>query len=84
MIFEAGFTHNGFSYGWFKKELYRTPSDVNGKNFGLKKLKLIQIGNNSGYLCSKHKFTIAQLIGMTVKMKAPIIITKGKDVPTLK
>lgn len=82
LIFEYGFTHKGFKYGWFNKELYRLPSKSKNYNYPLKKLNEIKIGNSTGYRIKKDKLSLNQLMGKTKDIKkVSIEILNNKHLP---
>lgn len=82
-IFNYGFEKMGFRFGWFKKELYRLPSEINSRYYSLKKLNLIKIGKQKGYRICTKKLTISQLEKTTNLFSEPIKINnfKHEDLP---
>ena len=79
IVIKYGVSHNNITYGWFEKELYRLPIKIGLRYFGLKKLKLIPIGNKFGYKLSQKKFTIEQLKEKTVLLEKVFTETKLTD-----
>jgi len=64
--FKYGFEYKGFNFGWNKKKLFRLPSEKKTlKNYPLKELSEIKIGNKKGYRIVRDKKTIVQLMEKT-------------------
>lgn len=81
MKFKYGFWHKDFLYGWYQQELYRLPSNNGNKNYGLKKLNPIKVGNKSGYRVKRDKLTIDQLEEKTIVINQEISKIEDKDLP---
>lgn len=78
-VFKFGFIFNGFTFGWYDKELWRLPSQIKNRYYTEKKLDKIQIGNKYGYRCGGKKFTVAQLKSITNQFSQPIIVNSVTD-----
>lgn len=78
-IYRYGFKYKNFTFGWFKKNLYRLPSESNLKFYPLKKLNIIDIGNKKGYRIVRDKKTIEQLQEMTEVINYKHIINGNKS-----
>jgi hypothetical protein len=79
MIIKLGFEHKGFLFGWHKKQLYRLKGEINGKNYGFRKLPLIKIMGNNGYRVKTDKLTIQQCIAKTTTFIEPFIMPQHED-----
>lgn len=79
MQFTRGFEYKGIRYGWKSGELYRLPTVIGVRVYGLKKMNLIPIGNLEGYRVSLDKKTIAQLKAITKTINFKIVA--HEDVP---
>lgn len=79
--FTSGFEHGGFLFGWHKKELYRLPSEIGNRTFGLKKLNRISVGKSWGYRVKREKMSIAVLKTKTGVINRNIKIHDSKDCP---
>lgn len=80
--FNYGFNYLGFQYGWYRKELYRLPSNTGNNKYGLKKLNLIPIGNTLGYRIKRQRLSMFQLKGMTTNINIEVVvIEENKDIP---
>lgn len=82
--FKYGFEYKGFLFGWYRKELYRLPSiSTNYRNYGIKKLKLIDVGSVKGYRVKRAKLTVSQCVEMTTVIDKAIHICNQKNVPLI-
>lgn len=63
--YKYGFEYRGFTFGWFKKELYRLPSIVHLRSYPIRKLNKIKVGNKDGYRVVRDRLTVDQLMEMT-------------------
>ena len=82
ILFLYGFEHKGFLYGWYKKELYRLPSESGIKNYSLKKLEMIKVGRQKGYRCKRDKLSLVQLRDKTIFINKKIYrVQNNKDCP---
>ena len=81
MDFKYGIAWQGFIYGWFKKDLYRLPSESFGRHYPLKKLKKIPVGNQTGYCLKRKKLSVSQLTDMTIIIRKKIQRINSNDVP---
>lgn len=83
IIFKYGFEYKGLNFGWKNKILYRLPSEKNLRNYPLKKLNPIKIGNKTGYRVVKDKKTIDQLMEITEIINFEYIVNghKNQDCP---
>jgi hypothetical protein len=80
--FKYGFEYKGFLYGWNKKNLYRLPSKSGNKNYGLKLLNPIMVGNSFGYRIKKQKLSISQLKQLTIRINQKIeMVEDNIDIP---
>jgi hypothetical protein len=79
--FKYGFEHEGFLYGWNNKELYRLPSKSGNKNYGLKKINSIIVGNQVGYRIKREKFSVNQLKEKTILINKEYQVIKDNDLP---
>tara|TARA_R110000772_G_scaffold35637_9_gene85853 strand:+ start:3897 stop:4157 length:261 start_codon:yes stop_codon:yes gene_type:complete len=77
--FKYGFDYKGFSFGWKDKALYRLPSEKNLKNYPLKILSIIKVGNKEGYRVVREKKTIDQLKEITEVINYKYVINGGKS-----
>jgi hypothetical protein len=78
--FKYGFEYKGFNFGWKDKKLFRLPSEKNLRNYPLKELKLIKIGNKEGYRVVRDKKTINQLMEITETINFKYIVNGKKHV----
>jgi len=78
--FKYGIIHEGMTFGWYKKELYRLPGFLK-KTITFKKLNQIMIGNKVGYRLRGDKFTLEHLQTMTIFIDKKIQIIKDKSTP---
>jgi len=81
--FKYGFEYKGFNFGWKDKKLFRLPSEKNLRNYPLKELSIINIGNKKGYRVLRDKKTIDQLMELTEIINFKYIVNghKNKDCP---
>jgi len=56
--FRYGFEINSMKYGWYKKKLYRLPSNIKLRNHSFKEVKEILIGNKIGYRLMKKNLQL--------------------------
>jgi len=80
MIFKKGFYYKKFFYGWYKKELYKLPTN-NNYCTTLKKLSIIKVGNKEGYRIANDKKTIAQCVAITTTINKKVEVIIDNDVP---
>lgn len=78
--FKYGFYYKNKLFGWLKKELYKLPDK--GKNYGLRKLNPIPIGNQIGYRVCRDKKTIKQLKEITHFINVDLDKINHSDIPT--
>lgn len=76
MIFKKGFAHKGFKFGWHNKTLYRLPITKDGKDYPLKELSLIEIGNKQGFRLIRDKKSLDQVRNMTKNIKVVVKVIK--------
>lgn len=86
MTFDYGFEKNGFRFGWKDKdfrELYRLPSEINGRFYSAKKMNIIKIGKQEGYRICGKKLTLHQLESLTCLFSEKIILNefRNKNLP---
>ena len=81
--YRYGFNYKNFTFGWFKKELYRLPSKSGLSFYPLKKLNLIDVGNKKGYRIVRDKKTIDQLKELTEVINFEYVINgkQSEDTP---
>ena len=79
--FKYGFEHKGMKYGWKDKILYRLPSFVNKRSYGLKKLKLIDVGKQKGYNVARDKKSLKTLKEMTERIDYIHSTPSDNDLP---
>ena len=81
MKFKYGFFFENVLFGWYKKELYRLPQEIGNRQYPLKKLDQIIIGQNVGYnVCNKKK-TIKQLEEITIVINKEVSRIIDNDLP---
>jgi hypothetical protein len=79
--FSYGFTYKGMLYGWYRKELYRLPTKVGDRQYGVKKLTQIMVGCQIGYRIKRDRKTIEQLRQKTVILNEEVSIVTDFDIP---
>jgi hypothetical protein len=77
-LYKYGFYYKNFNFGWYKKKLYRLPSESKKNNYPLKQMDIIPVGKKEGYRIVRDKKTIDQLMEMTELINFKHIIN-GKD-----
>lgn len=69
IIFEQGFKHREFKFGWLKDILYRLPTTVHGRDYSMREVPIINITSNiQGYRIIRDKKSIIQAKAMTKKV----------------
>lgn len=82
ITFKYGFEYGGFLYGWYQKELYRLPSTIGTRHYGVKKLNSIMVGNKVGYRVRRAKLTIEQLKDRTMLINRELSVpNENPDLP---
>lgn len=80
--FTYGFSYKGFTFGWLKKELYRLPMEGGNRSYPLKKLSLIKVGKQKGYIVRRQKFSLKQLKSKTILINKKLFeLSNDKDLP---
>lgn len=72
ITFTHGFIFKGFNFGWHDNTLYRMPSSIGNRLYGLRKLNEIKVGNTNGYHIKREKKSKLQVEQMTKPFKPKV------------
>jgi len=79
MKIKEGFKYKGFKYGWSAKKLYRLPGTKEGRQYQLRELPKIKVGNQSGFRICRDRKTVAQVVALTEKVTWIVPTKKCKE-----
>ena len=79
--YEYGISFEGYLFGWKDKKLFRLPQVINKRFLPLKELKIINVGNNKGYLLNQKRLSFSQLESMTGIINFKDEKVNSKDCP---
>ena len=79
--YKYGIDFEGMKYGWDKGILFRLPQTIGKNYYPLKKLTLIKVGCQMGYLLNRKRKSLPQLKSMTIYINFELQIIEDENLP---